>query len=175
MPDPSLALPTNFSTAHGVMTLRPRTDADRAALREIYGSTRAEELARTDWPQAQRDAFIEHQFSAQDAHYRGHYPTLTEDLIELEEGGVKHVAGRLYLALAADELRIVDIALLPAFQRRGLGRLLLEALIAAAGRLEVPTRIHVERFNPALALYERLGFKLLVDRGVYLFLERPVG
>jgi hypothetical protein len=32
-------------------------------------------------------------------------------------------------------------------------------------------RIHVERQNPALALYERLGFRLLEDRGVYLFLE----
>jgi predicted GNAT family acetyltransferase len=33
--------------------------------------------------------------------------------------------------------------------------------------------IHVERMNPALRLYERLGFVLAEDRGVYLFLERP--
>jgi hypothetical protein len=30
--------------------------------------------------------------------------------------------------------------------------------------------IHVERMNPALRLYERLGFALAEDRGVYLFL-----
>ena len=36
-----------------------------------------------------------------------------------------------------------------------------------AGRL---LRIHVERFNPALRLYERLGFTLAEDEGVYLFL-----
>ena len=34
-----------------------------------------------------------------------------------------------------------------------------------------PLRIHVERFNPALQLYERLGFKQIEDKGVYLFLE----
>jgi hypothetical protein len=37
-----------------------------------------------------------------------------------------------------------------------------------AGRL---LRIHVERFNPALRLYERLGFRQIDDRGVYLFME----
>ena len=37
-----------------------------------------------------------------------------------------------------------------------------------AGRL---LRIHVERFNPALRLYERLGFHPIADRGVYLFME----
>ena len=39
---------------------------------------------------------------------------------------------------------------------------------AAAGK---PLRIHVERFNPALRLCERLGFREVEDRGVYLFLE----
>ena len=37
-----------------------------------------------------------------------------------------------------------------------------------AGRL---LRIHVERFNPALRLYARLGFRQIDDRGVYLFME----
>ena len=32
--------------------------------------------------------------------------------------------------------------------------------------------IHVERFNPALRLYERLGFSVAEDKGVYLLLER---
>jgi hypothetical protein len=38
---------------------------------------------------------------------------------------------------------------------------------AAAGK----PRIHVERFNPALRLYERLGFRPIEDKGVYLFME----
>jgi hypothetical protein len=31
--------------------------------------------------------------------------------------------------------------------------------------------IRVERFNPALRLYERLGFSVAEDKGVYLLLE----
>jgi ribosomal protein S18 acetylase RimI-like enzyme len=51
------------------------------------------------------------------------------------------------------------------------GTLLLRELqdeAAASGR---SLSIHVERFNPALRLYERLGFQLLEDKGVYLLLE----
>ena len=31
--------------------------------------------------------------------------------------------------------------------------------------------IHVEKFNPALRLYERLGFSVKEDKGVYLLME----
>ena len=44
----------------------------------------------------------------------------------------------------------------------------LQSEAVAAGK---PLRIHVERFNPALRLYERLGFRQIDDRGVYLFME----
>jgi ribosomal protein S18 acetylase RimI-like enzyme len=79
--------------------------------------------------------------------------------------------GRLYVARWSDEIRIVDIALLPAYCNRGLGTTLVRALQGEAAASGKPLRIHVERFNPALRLYERLGFRLVEDRGVYLFLE----
>jgi ribosomal protein S18 acetylase RimI-like enzyme len=80
-------------------------------------------------------------------------------------------AGRLYVARWPEELRVIDIALLPEYRRRGIGTALLRALLEEAGASGRPVRIHVERFNPALAVYEKLGFRLLEDRGVYLFLE----
>ncbi len=70
-----------------------------------------------------------------------------------------------------DEICIVDIALLPEFCNRGIGTTILRTLQAEASAAGKPLRIHVERFNPALRLYERLGFRLVEDRGVYLFLE----
>jgi antitoxin VapB len=45
------------------------------------------------------------------------------------------------------------------------------ALQAEAAASRKPLRIHVERFNPALRLYERLGFRQIADRGGYLFME----
>jgi hypothetical protein len=53
----------------------------------------------------------------------------------------------------------------------GVGSRLLRELQAEASVVRKALRIHVERFNPALSLYGRLGFRLVEDRGVYLFLE----
>jgi GNAT superfamily N-acetyltransferase len=66
---------------------------------------------------------------------------------------------------------IADIALLPEYCNRGIGSALLRQLQAEARAARKPLRIHVERFNPALRLYERLGFRQIEDKGVYLFLE----
>jgi ribosomal protein S18 acetylase RimI-like enzyme len=71
------------------------------------------------------------------------------------------------------EIRIVDIALLPDYRGNGIGTALLRDLFSEADAAGKTVTIHVERFNPALRLYERLGFALAEDKGVYLFLERP--
>jgi ribosomal protein S18 acetylase RimI-like enzyme len=83
-------------------------------------------------------------------------------------------AGRLYLARWASEYRIVDIALLPAFRGRGLGTAILNVIIAEATGHGLPVSIHVERFNPALRLYERLGFEFVSEYGVYYLMRRPI-
>ena len=68
----------------------------------------------------------------------------------------------------------MDLALLPHARRAGTGTIALSRVLEEARRTGLPVTIHVERFNRALSFYERLGFRLREDRGVYLFLEwRP--
>jgi ribosomal protein S18 acetylase RimI-like enzyme len=80
-------------------------------------------------------------------------------------------AGRLLVDRWDREIRIVDISLLPAFRGRGIGSALLQELMAEAAESERSLSIHVERNNPALRLYERLGFEPAGDEGVYLRME----
>jgi ribosomal protein S18 acetylase RimI-like enzyme len=54
--------------------------------------------------------------------------------------------------------QIVDIALVPASRRRGLGRALLSAVLAAATAAGATVSLSVEVGNPASGLYERLDF-----------------
>ncbi|MFN8633977.1 MAG: GNAT family N-acetyltransferase [Chloroflexota bacterium] len=149
------------------IALRPAEPDDDAILIAIYGGTREDELAMTDWDDARKREFVEQQFRAQDQYYRANYANATFDVI-LVDG---QPAGRLYVARWPDEIRIMDIALLASFRGRGIGSHLLGALQREAAAAQKPLRIHVERFNPALSLYARLGFRLLEDRGVYLFLQ----
>ncbi|OYW70612.1 MAG: hypothetical protein B7Z37_30225, partial [Verrucomicrobia bacterium 12-59-8] len=77
----------------GTIALRPVTPADEAFLLAVYASTRAEELALSGWTDEQKDQFCRMQFTGQDAHYRGNYPTAQLHVI-LKDG---IPAGRLYV------------------------------------------------------------------------------
>lgn len=149
------------------ITLRPITPADEPFLREVYSSTRVEELAPVPWSDEQKAAFLQMQFNAQARHYGEHYPNGAFDVV-LVEG---QPAGRLYVHRAPDQLLIVDIAMLPAYRNRRIGTHLIGSLQTEAALARKPLRIHVERFNPAMRLYERLGFQEIDDQGVYLFME----
>ena len=153
------------SAAISLRSVRPD---DRAFLLSVYASTREPELATVvDWDAAQKAAFVRMQFDAQHAYYQEHYAAASFDIILV--GG--QPAGRLYFERALEEFRIIDIALLPEFCNRGIGTTMLKGLQSEAAAAGKPLRIHVERFNPALRLYERLGFRQIDDRGVYLFME----
>jgi ribosomal protein S18 acetylase RimI-like enzyme len=151
------------------LRLRPVADADRAFLVELYGSTREEELAHVAWDDGVKRAFVEHQFAAQDAHYRANYPGASLDVIEVE--GV--AAGRLYVHRGPSDIRIMDVALAPAFRGRGIGTSLLRGLIDEADASRRKLSIHVEMNNPARSLYDRLGFEPAGEHGVYVLMERP--
>ena len=137
-----------------------------AFLAALYASTRMEELAPTGWPETAKREFLGQQFTAQHAHYMRHYPDAEWLVVEHEAAAI----GRLYFVHWPRESRIIDIAFMPEARNRGFGSAVLGDLIDQAGDKVVS--IHVERMNPALSLYRRLGFEIAEDKGVYLLLER---
>lgn len=148
--------------------LRPVTPDDQELLYRIYAGTRQEELEPLPWSEEEKERFLLFQFTAQHQHYQEHYGDAAFDVILVDGEPV----GRLYLDRRQDEFRIVDIALLPEHRRKGIGGLLLRDILAEAEGLELPVRIHVERNNPALVLYQSLGFVKTGDTGVYFLMER---
>jgi ribosomal protein S18 acetylase RimI-like enzyme len=149
------------------VTLRAATAGDRAVLRDVYASTRAEELDQVAWAPGQREAFVQMQFDAQDTDYRRRNPAGTFDVIEVDG----RPAGRLYVDRRPDDIRVVDIALLPGFRGAGLGRRLLEQLMQEAATSGRKLSMHVEIHNRAAELYSRLGFEVVAERGVYRLME----
>ena len=153
------------------LRLRAAAPDDEAFLLSVYESTRSAELSQVEWSDEQKAAFVRMQYEAQSQYYRDYYSTASFDVILSEDQRV----GRLYVARWSREIRIVDIALLPESCNRGIGASLLRQLQTEARASDKSLSIHVERFNPALRLYARLGFQQIEDKGVYLFLEWKPG
>lgn len=149
---------------------RRAVESDHAFLQGLYASIRETELAPLPWSPEDKQRFLAQQFAAQDHTYRTNYPG-AEFLILVVDGTD---AGRLYLHRRTDEIRIMDIALLPPFRNRGIGTAVLQHVLAEGQALGRPVTIHVEVFNPALRLYARLGFRQISSTEVYALMEwRP--
>jgi ribosomal protein S18 acetylase RimI-like enzyme len=153
------------------VTFRIVTHDDTEFLYAVYASTRAEELALVDWDEAAKAAFLRGQFNAQHQAYRTTYPEADFLIIQLNDRPV----GRLYLARGEREIRIIDIALLPEHRNAGIGGAILRDVLAEGARDDKRVGIHVEMFNPAQQLYERLGFRQREIHGVYYFMEWTPG
>jgi ribosomal protein S18 acetylase RimI-like enzyme len=149
---------------------RTASEGDSEFIYTVYASTRTEELARVPWTLQERERFLRQQFRAQDHSYRNNYPG-AEFLIIVVDGAD---AGRLYVHRRPEEIRIMDVALLPGFRGQGVGTYLLKEFLREGEMSSRIVTIHVETFNPALRLYQRLGFSQVAENGVYFLMEwRP--
>jgi|ERR1043166_8335520 ribosomal protein S18 acetylase RimI-like enzyme len=155
-------MPANLS-----LRLRPITPQDEPFLARLYASTREQELAQTNWSDEQKAMFCRMQFNAQTADYKRNYPDASFDVIERDGAA----AGRLLVLRDEGKIHIIDIALLPEHRGAGLGTKFLRELQEEAKAAGKKLSIHVEQFNPARRLYERMGFKQVEEKGVYLLME----
>jgi len=149
------------------ISLLPISAGDEEFLFSVYASTRTQEMDLVDWTSEQKEAFLRMQFRAQDQHYRWNYLGAEYSIILKDERPI----GRLYVHRRSDEIRLMDIALLLPYRQQGIGSFLINQILDEATIASLPVTIHVERFNPALNLYRRLGFGLVEERGVHYFMK----
>jgi ribosomal protein S18 acetylase RimI-like enzyme len=148
--------------------LRPITENDIPVSADVYADSRAEEMSQSGWPQAEIDNFLKMQFDLQHKQYVEHYPGAKLDLIVVAEQAV----GRFYVHRTSKEIRIMDIAVLRSWRKKGIASILLKQIIAESEETQLLLSLHVEYNNPILPYYERLGFVKGELRGVYYYMER---
>ena len=152
----------------GTVELRPVSESDNEFLVSLYASTRADELAQVEWNEGQKEMFIRWQFSLQRREYDTRFPDADYRVIVIDQ----QPAGRVWVGADKEQIRLLDIAILPEFQNRGVGTVLLQRLIARA-RTEGKALRHMVFVlnNNADRFYERLGFKQIEDFGAYKHME----
>ncbi len=151
-----------------MIKLRPVEKKDDSFIETVYRSTREEELKFTNWPEQQKQAFIKMQSTAQLAEYKTKFPGAAFQVIIFN----KQDAGRFYTWENDQEIRLIDITLLPPFRGKGIGAFLLQELIKKSDKLQKKISLHVEPSNPVLQLYLRLGFIHVKNNGRHCYMER---
>lgn len=143
-----------FSQSSALPLLRPVVDGDEEFLYRVFVAVHGLRFASLPLPKPTLDNLLSLQFRGQQSSYRAQYPNGCEYIVTQGEECV----GSLLLATSAAEVRLVNIALLPEWQRRGIGTQVLRDLMAAATP-QRPLRLSVGSDNEgALRLYRALGF-----------------
>ena len=148
--------------------LRPVSEEDDQFLLSVYASTRKEELAQVEWAEGQKEMFLRWQFDLQRSEYSSRFPDAAYHVIVVDGS----CAGRIWVGTDDEQIRLLDIALLPEFQNRGVGTVLLHRLIEQAEQARKALRHMVFVLNNnADRFYERLGFVVIEDLGAYKHME----
>jgi len=136
--------------------LRPQRDGDHGFLAGLFAST-CEDLRRIDAAPEFVEELIEMQFRAQREGYGAQFPNAMYFIVEWQDQPV----GRAAVDFGANEIRLIDLAFLPAARGKGLGANVIRALQMAAGKAGAPLTLTVAQNNPRAAqLYAGLGFHL---------------
>lgn len=134
---------------------------------ELYKSTRIDEMNLTGWNNEQIYLFLNHQFKMQNHDYYSNYKDALFFIITFN----KINCGRLYIDYREQEIRIIDISLLPEFRNRKIGSKIINLLIDDSKNLKKHLTLHVEQNNRAKDFYSRLGFKEISVNGIHIFMQ----
>jgi len=152
----------------GEVSLREAEPEDKPFLGRLYFDTRRQEVESWGWPQQQQEFFLKMQFEAQFRSYSLNYPEARDRIVLAGE----LPAGRLLAGREGGAMRLIDIALLGEFRNLGIGGELIRRLIVKCREESIALRLQVLRGNPALRLYNRLGFIETGADPVYIQMER---
>ena len=155
-------------TSHREVSLRDATKADDDVLFSLFAVSRADLLlAIAGLDDQQREYLMRLQFQAQQDQYRSLYPNARQDLVVMQGDDI----GQIRVAALDDELRLVDLCLLPEYRNHGIGSALLWDLLDEAANANKRVILHVSQGNPAARLYKRHGFSHAGEQGIYWRME----
>jgi ribosomal protein S18 acetylase RimI-like enzyme len=152
----------------GGLVRRPEREVDEGFRFDLFCGSRApgEDLSALDAPL--RERLMRQQFQGQNASYRANYPDARFEIVEHAGAPI----GRIVTARTPDAVLIVDIALIAAWRRRGIGASLVNGVLGEARAAGLPVRLSVLANNaPALRFYLRLGFKQIETSAIDMRLE----
>lgn len=150
--------------------LRPEKSSDVPFLRKLYATTRVD-VTFSGLPDEQKQQFIRMQFDAQRQSYRSNYENAEFHIIERHGRPI----GRLYVARLTQEIRVMDITIIPDHRKKGIGSGLLRSVQSEGRSIGLPVTLHAEKMGNMAEFYKRLGFEIVDEKEAHFFMKWFVG
>lgn len=151
--------------------LRQAVSEDEDFLLQLFVATQPMETASWNISAAAREQLLQMQFRGRMQTYAAQYPDAVDRIICLNEGDDKRRVGRHLVMRQEDAILGIDLAVLPAYQKQGLGRLVLQGIQHQCTKEGLRFRLQVLHTNPARRLYDRLGFRMVSQDLLYAQME----
>ena len=148
------------------ITLRPATTEDETFLHDLFVAVRGPMFAGL--PDDVAGPLLRQQHDAQRHGHATSHPGSHDHVVEVDGRPV----GRWSVDRRSDAIVLVDVAIHPDDQGRGIGTHLIEELVAESERSGLPLHLSVAVDNPARRLYERLGFHTRTSASAYVLMTR---
>jgi ribosomal protein S18 acetylase RimI-like enzyme len=142
--------------------LKERTENDSEFFMELFGEIKSSELHLDTWPEQIRHQMIVMQFQAFEKYMKAEFPESVDFLITYQSEN----AGRLQLNKNEEGIRIINISLLPSFRNLGIGSAIIQDILSESNSKGISVYLEVDKINPALNLYSRLGFKIIGENEI---------
>ncbi|MCY1271208.1 hypothetical protein D9M68_247700 [compost metagenome] len=137
----------------GRLSVRVASAADEPWMRQLFAQLRGLDPAMI----AACPALLEQQWLLQQRVFASHYPEARTQLVLLDDSPI----GLLTLHEDASTIRLLEIGLEARYRGCGHGEWLLGDLTRRADRQRKALELAVMAHNPAIRLYQRLGFRTL--------------
>lgn len=138
------------------LSFRPMRPTDHGFIESLYHSTRDDLKQLLDAESEFIEDLIDMQFQAQHQGYGDMFPNAMHFIIEK----LNERIGRAVVDFGSNEIRLVDIALIPQARNQGYGSAVLRAIQMAAAQARAPVTLTVAaNATAAQHFYHQLGFQ----------------
>lgn len=138
------------------ITRRFESPRDEPFLRHLVVETVTAELGAAAWPEPMRSHLLGIQYTSRRQSHRMNFPEAASQVIEVDGKD----AGWVVVDILPDEVRLVEIIVLPELRGRGIGTAVIREILAIGSEARKPVRLNVKVMNQgAIRLYERLSFR----------------
>lgn len=145
------------------ITTRPVRDSDEKLLFRLFACTMDEHKPGPDFPDEQWKPFVEQQYKLQTAHYKKEFYDGTFDVIEHRGQPV----GRITVCRAKfdglQQIRLIDIIILPEFRKQGIARKVTEELQSESKESGAPIICCTSLCEGTLPHLKNLGFETIEE------------